>query len=124
MRLINETSYDSKWIKPFLQKIVKSEGLDHSEYVVHITNRRGRYSKLKGCAGYAYHRKIWWDRYKIKNKYYVKLKIPTKLFDANSVFKVMVHELAHTRGLRHKDMINITKIKIPSFVETFKTETF
>lgn len=124
MRLINETEYASKWIKPFIQKIVNGEGLDHTEYVVHLTNRRGRYNEQKWCSGYAYFTKIYFKKYKIENKYYVKLKLPTKIFDAESVFRVVVHELAHTRGLRHSEMINIRRIRVPDFVENFKTETF
>ncbi len=121
MRLINKTNHNSKEMKEFLQKTLKHEGVKHSEYVIHLVNRRGGYFNLSGIRGYAYLSKIHWEKFKIKGKYYIKMKLPCKL-DFTHFYQVLAHEIAHTRGLRHSEMINYKQLEVPLFAKHFDAE--
>ena len=116
----NLTKWDDKDLKNLCQKVIKHEGTEGHHIII------------------KYHKKVWYseqDRYvsgqaRINGTWIImrvcKTKIPTNKynqetqkiehsereakFPVNSFAVVLMHEIGHNRGLRHKDMLSVSKI--------------
>jgi len=127
MKLINETEWDSRDLRRVIMRCLYERGVNPKDYVIHVTKGRTKYS------GYTYLRKVYCNvgrggRY----AYYIRLRVPDvkrtvktetkssniaiecmRVFDVKEFSRVLLHEIDHTRGLRHDEMISYWDIKVP-----------
>ena len=126
MKLINHTSWNSKDLSTLFKAGLKAKGVDHTQYVVAATpsktcrdleeaKRRGaeRWVGADGKAihGYAHLQRMWsvyihGKKLLVKNKYFIRMFMPDGDFDLRKFAQVFEHEVDHTLGLRHKDMVS------------------
>lgn len=97
MKIINETEYKTSQLKKILKYCLKLSGMTGQYLTVKVVvARQNRY-----VGGYAFYGKGDYSHGTIC------LKIPDSqhLIMSNDVANTFLHELAHTRGISHKDMI-------------------
>jgi len=94
MKIVNKTKLQTDQLKCFIREVAKKELIDLKDSVFAVVYRRGG---RNGIAGYAY--------YGMPAR--VTLKIPRDFqTDKVELAYVVAHELAHSQGLRHKQMKN------------------
>ena len=132
MRLLNYTSWKRGDLSRFLKAGLKAKGADHSQYVIAVTpsakrrdyedaKRRGaeRWVGKDGKAlhGYAYLQRMWsvWilgKKHYVRNKYFIRLFLPNGEFDLVKCAQLLEHEIDHSFGLNHKDMMKSDDLKV------------
>ena len=112
MKLVNETHLCTAELLKFLCLVCKGEGLDHAEYHVKVRYMRGPNS-ICGWAWNVRWKGLWRIDVCIRRRV-----IPGDLDGTylRQFTQVFIHELGHTRGLKHKDMVVWEEIPV-SFTE-------
>ena len=108
MKLINKTHWRSDHIMAFVKRVAEAE-LDPPQrkgYVVEVgyTRRRGVL-----CTGYAYYhsKKIW-------------VNVPSDNILRDDLAHVIAHEMAHTRGMRHRAMRGSARYqRVPGYAQYY-----
>ena len=123
MRLINETSWADKDLKAICVAGLKHRCVRHSEYVVHVKSSnmyRDRdelaakgeefWIDSNGIAlhGKAFYSRIWWKKKNVHGKYFIEMWLPKQKFSIDCFAMIFQHEIDHTLGLHHKDMMQDT----------------
>lgn len=124
MQFINHSHWNSGTLKKFFMEGLKANGVSHSEYAVVVVYSK-QYRHYKGNTeegwtddngnsihGEAYRGWSNWKKYGIYYKKLIVMFLP-KNFVSNPVkiAAVFEHEIAHTRGLRHKEMLPIDSLQ-------------
>ncbi len=105
MRMVNETQYDGRALRMFLYAACKAEGMDTNR-TIHV-----KYARANA-------RTIGWGRYPSgllsNDGRFIRLLLPRDgNFDPHYWGRVMAHELAHNRGVRHREMLGGCIIPTP-----------
>lgn len=107
MKIINNTSHDTKEIKVLMRRLFIEQGIEHKGYLIYIN----RTNFIKKKEAYILNNKVAWRIKEIKQKNIrgrasigfknISLWLPDK-FSVPCFEYVFVHELMHTLGLRHE----------------------
>lgn len=126
MKLFNTTSWNSGDLTSLLKAGLKAKGVDHSKYAVVVTLshtkrdiedsvERGAEHWVgadgKALHGYACLEPVWsiylqGKRILLRNKSYIRMFLPDGDFDLKKFAQIFEHEIDHTLGLKHRDMID------------------
>ena len=125
MRLLNKTRWNSRELSSLCKTGLKEKGVDHREYYVALTYSRAKrdrgYARAHGCEdglgnddlalhGYAYLQPMWWvyiegRKVMLKGRKFIRMYVSKEAFDLKRFAQIFEHEIGHTRGLVHKDML-------------------
>jgi len=98
MKIINKTAYQTKVIRTVLSWTLKKQGLLGKNLVVEVgTSHR---SSKTFIGGYAYY-----GRGDFSHRNFIYLKFPKEIVITKNVVDTFSHELAHTRGIHHSDLL-------------------
>ena len=106
MRLLNLTDRSSKDLTKLLKAGLESKGADHRDYIVHVS-----YSKKNMIWGYAFYGRmitVYCNGKKINcnGKKFFRITLPkNKEINMKELAQTIEHEIDHTLGLRHGDML-------------------
>lgn len=126
MKLINHTTWKSEDLSNLFKEGLKAKGVDHKEYIVaaspsqakrDIEESRARGAEHwvgedgKALHGYAYLSpmysvSIYGKRVRCHGKRFIRMFLPEGKFDMKKFAQIFEHEVDHTLGLRHKDMMD------------------
>jgi len=139
IKLLNKTCWNTRDLRKLIKATLEYEGMSDRDLIIEITHTKVRgiwdkkylenvrswyYRGLASVGGYWI--KMICPKDVIKVKYYdeenneVKTKLVNHEFNVEMFAKVLIHELAHIRGLRHKDMIKFSEIKVPDEIKKIK----
>lgn len=101
MKILNKTSYLTKDISQILNWCLKKEGMVGKNLVVEIIETRRVYDSHRDfVGGYAYY-----GEGDFNQRNYIMLKLAKRgTFKAFDLAHTFIHELAHTRGVKHSEM--------------------
>lgn len=124
MRLINHTSWKNEELSKFFKAGLTAKGADHTDYIVCASPSRSRKGSDheetraegwigedgKAIHGYAYRSPMIYVRIEGKKvqchcKRFIRMFLPEGQFDLKKFAQVFEHEIDHTLGLRHRDML-------------------
>lgn len=126
MKLINLTSWNSEDLSKLFRAGLRAKGVVHTDYVVAATYSRAKRdlesAKKRGAEmwvgtdgkalhGYAYLCSMWsvyveGRKHLLKGKRFIRIFLPDGDFDLRKLAQIFEHEVDHTLGLQHKDMID------------------
>lgn len=100
MKIENKTRYQMKEIKRVLKWCLDFTGMDGKNLTVRLVYRRYNCAP-KFVSGYAYY-----GRGDYSGRNFILLRLPKKKEDVfgHAIATTFIHELAHTRGIHHRDM--------------------
>jgi len=118
MKIQNKSSYDTEDLRAFFSEVFRHEGVKHSGYK--ITVRNTRYPRQDCCTGCAY-----------LNSKVMTIRLPTQarvmgsdgyscckdaeiMPNPEKVAQVVAHEIHHTLGYTHGEMLRSSKLSTPS----------
>lgn len=126
MKIYNLTEWNTKDLTTLLKAGLKAKGVDHTKYAVAVTyskakrikNRDDTWIGSDGLAlhGYAYYQPMWAVKVEgkwlhLRNKSFVRMFVSKEKFDLKRFAQIFEHEVDHTLGLRHKDMIDSDRLE-------------
>jgi hypothetical protein len=99
MKILNHTDWDTKQLQKIFKWCLKQEGLTGKLLTIEVVNQKqSRTYPNEFVSGYAYYGHGDFSRN------YIRIRIPKGAIHEFSVAGTILHELAHTRGVRHKEM--------------------
>lgn len=100
INLVNKTHWRDDHIKAFIQRIAKDERPDLCKRGGKTLTCKVVYTRNRGCgsSGYAYY-----------HSNLMTVRLPKQNPDKVDFAHVIAHELAHTRGVRHRDMTGLSR---------------
>lgn len=99
MKILNHTDWDTKQLQRIFKWCLKQEGLTGKLLTIEVVNQKQtRTFPTEFVSGYAYYGSGDFSRN------YVRIRIPKGAIHEFSVAGTVLHELAHTRGVKHKEM--------------------
>jgi len=105
MKVENKTRWDTRDLRKFFLAGLKALGASKDKTIIVKYNRSTRARGEEYVSGHAYY-PSWYNREGDE----IQLNIPREEFDLFSLAQVFEHEIGHTLGVRHKDMLPVDEL--------------
>jgi len=112
MKMINKTRWNTAALKRFVMAGLLAEGADHKKYLVTVKETHTKRTHGRAYYGLVAHnddllfRAYGWH-------YAIELRLPRCIVNWEQTAQVLIHEIGHTLGVHHCDMMGWWDIAVP-----------